>query len=98
MNVAFVPVNSTERFVGDLDDDDRRMYVTIALDAARERLRAYRLVAAGNRCFLSRRASLRAIRTVESTTLNTDADDLGVVCASATEHGRGDGGCEERGW
>ena len=43
------------REVGKMDEDDRRRFVHVALDAARERLRAYRLLCTAAKAFYAQR-------------------------------------------
>jgi len=52
-NFASVSVVPVARSVGRMDNTDRRTFVGVALDAARERVRAYRLVCLGARAFRS---------------------------------------------
>ena len=48
---AFMVREVAPRDAGHMCDEDRRRFVRVALDAARERLRAYRLVCASAQSF-----------------------------------------------
>ena len=57
--IAFVPTPPTRRSIEGLDADDRRVLLHTIDEAARERLRSYRVVVLGCQSFLARR-DLRA--------------------------------------
>jgi len=57
---SFMVREPAAREVGHMCDEDRRRFVHIALDAARERLRAYRLVCTAAQGFYAERCGRNA--------------------------------------